>query len=163
MAKIDESAFVAEGARILGDVTVGAECGIWYNAVLRADRDSIVLGRGSNVQDCSVLHVDYGKPCIIGEYVTIGHGAIVHACTVEDHALIGMGATILHGAKIGRGAMIGAGALVTMGAEIPEYTLAMGVPARVIRRLTPQEIANNEKNAAEYVEEAAQYKSKENI
>ncbi len=161
MAKVHESAFIAEGARLIGDVTVGEGCGVWYNAVLRGDRAEVVLGKGSNVQDCAVLHVDHGTPCIIGEYVTIGHTAIVHACTVGDHALIGMGATILNGAKIGKGAMIAAGALVTKGAEIPEYSLAVGVPAKVVRKLTPEEIAHNERNAAEYVEEAAEYKAKE--
>ena len=128
MAKIDEKAYVAPGAQIIGDVTISEGCGVWYNAVLRADRAPVVLGKGSNVQDCSVLHVDYDTPCMIGEYVTIGHNATVHACTVKDYALIGMGATVLNGAVIGKGAMIGAGALVTKGAVIPDYALAVGVP-----------------------------------
>ena len=158
MAKISKTAFIADGAKVLGNVEIGENCGIWYNAVLRGDRDKIVVGDNSNVQDCAVLHVDYGKPCIVGEHVTIGHGAIVHACTVEDEALIGMGATILHGAHIGKGAMIAAGALVAMNKEIPPYSLAVGVPARVVRMLTPEEIEHNKKNAAEYVAEAWEYR-----
>ena len=161
MAKIADTAFIADGAKVVGNVEIGKNCGVWYNAVLRGDRDKIVLGAYSNVQDCAVLHVDYGKPCIVGEHVTIGHGAIVHACTVEDDALIGMGATVLHGARIGKGAMVAAGALVPMGREIPPYSLAVGVPARVVRMLTPEEIEHNEKNAAEYVAEAWEYRERQ--
>ncbi len=161
MAKIDEKAYVAPGAQIIADVTISEGCGVWYNAVLRADRAPVVLGKGSNVQDCSVLHVDYDTPCMIGEYVTIGHNATVHACTVKDYALIGMGATVLNGAVIGKGAMIGAGALVTKGAVIPDYALAVGVPAKVKRQLTEEEIEHNRKNALDYVEEAKSYLKKE--
>ena len=161
MAKIADTAFIADGAKVVGNVEIGKNCGVWYNAVLRGDRDKRVLGAYSNVQDCAVLHVDYGKPCIVGEHVTIGHGAIVHACTVEDDALIGMGATVLHGARIGKGAMVAAGALVPMGREIPPYSLAVGVPARVVRMLTPEEIEHNEKNAAEYVAEAWEYRERQ--
>lgn len=161
MVEVDKTAFIAQGAKLIGDVVIEEGCGVWYNAVLRGDRAKVVLGKGSNVQDCAVLHVDHGCPCVIGNNVTIGHSAIVHACTVGDNALIGMGATILNGASIGKGAMIGAGALVTKNAVIPEYSLAVGVPAKVVRKLTKEEIAHNERNAEEYIEEAAQYKLKE--
>ena len=141
----------------MGDVALGAGCSIWYHATVRADRAPISIGNGSNIQDNCVIHVDEGFPVTIGNYVTVGHGAILHGCQVGDGSLIGMGAIILNGAKIGRNCIVAAGALVTQNTEIPDGMLAMGSPAKVIRKLTEEEIASNRKNAEEYIEEAREY------
>lgn len=149
-----EDLFIAPGAVCMGDVTLGEDCSIWYHATVRADRAPIIIGSGSNIQDNCVVHVDKGFPVEIGKYVTVGHGAILHGCRVGDGSLIGMGAIILNGAKIGRDCIVAAGALVTQNTEIPDGMLAMGSPAKVIRKLTEEEIASNRKNAEEYIEEA---------
>lgn len=156
---IHESVYVAEGARILGKVTVGADCGIWYNAVLRGDESPISVGAGTNIQDCCILHGDMSSTLTVGSNVTVGHGAILHGCAVEDGALIGMGATILDGARVGKDAMVAAGALVPPGAEIPDGMLAVGCPAKVKRALTPEEIQVNHKNTALYVKLAQEAKA----
>jgi len=146
--------FIAEGAKVLGDVRLGDGASVWYNAVIRADENIIEIGEGSNVQDCAVLHSDHGHNFKIGRYVTIGHGAIVHGADVGDNTIIGMGATILQGAKIGANCIIGAGALVTERAEIPDGSLVVGIPGKIRRELTPEEIEGNRKNAQEYIDEA---------
>lgn len=151
---IDPEARIAEGAIVRGDVRLDADVSIWYNAVLRGDVDSITVDAGSNIQDGCVVHVDAGAPVRIGEMVTIGHGAIVHGCTIGNGALIGMGAIILNGAVIGEGCIVGAGALVTQGKHIPAGTLVMGSPARTIRAVTPEEREHNLANARAYVDEA---------
>ena len=151
---IDPEAFIAEGAVIRGDVRIERNASIWYNAVLRGDVDSIAVGEGSNIQDGCVLHVDRGCPVRIGRNVTVGHGAIVHGCTIGDGSLIGMGAIILNGAVIGEGCIVGAGALVTQGKHIPAGTLVIGSPARTVRAVTPEEREHNLANAQLYVEEA---------
>ena len=156
---IDPSAFIAPGAVILGDVTVGADCGIYFGAVLRAERAAIVIGDGSNVQDNCVLHVDEGFPLTVGRGCTIGHGAILHGCTVGDNALIGMGAVVLNGAVIGRDCIIGAGALVPQNAVIPDGSVAVGNPARVRRAVTEADIASNARSASFYVEESREFKT----
>ena len=125
--------YIAPGARVIGNVTLAEEAGIWFNAVLRGDNEPIVIGPGSNVQDGCVLHTDPGFPLTLGAGVTVGHSAILHGCTIGDGTLIGMGAVVLNGAKIGKGCLIGANALVTEGREIPDHSLAVGQPARVIR------------------------------
>ena len=152
--RIHETAFIAPGAVVLGDVTVGEDAGIWYNATVRGDRDSVVIGRRSNIQDNAVVHQDFGYPVTLGENVTVGHGAIIHGCTVGDNSLIGMGAILMNGAKIGRNCIIGAGALVTQGMEVPDNSLVLGSPAKVKRSVTEEEIAGNLRNAGFYVEEA---------
>jgi carbonic anhydrase/acetyltransferase-like protein (isoleucine patch superfamily) len=133
-------AFVAETAVVLGTVSLGQGASVWFNAVLRGDNDQITIGQRTNVQDNCTVHVDPGFPVRVGAGVTIGHGAIVHGCTVEDNCLIGMGATVLNGATIGHDSLVGAGALVTEGKTIPPGSLVVGVPARVQRALTPEEI-----------------------
>jgi len=138
--KIHESCFIAPTADVIGDVTVGENSSIWHRTVLRGDVNKIVVGANTNIQDGSIVHVADDYPTIIGDNVTIGHGAIVHGCTVKDGAFIGMGAIILDGAVIGEGALIGAGALVTEGKEIPPYSLAVGVPAKVVRELSQEYI-----------------------
>ncbi len=151
---IDNSAFIAPSAIVLGDVNIGKDVGIWYHATIRGDREPISIGKGSNIQDNSVVHVDAGYPVVIGENVTVGHGAILHGCNVGDNSLIGMGAIIMNGAKIGKNCIVGAGALVTQGTEVPDNSLILGNPAKVRRAVTEEEIASNLRNAALYVEEA---------
>ncbi|MEI7733230.1 MAG: gamma carbonic anhydrase family protein [Verrucomicrobiota bacterium] len=137
--KLGKGAYIAAGAVVVGDVTLGDHASIWYNAVLRGDINRIVVGDYSNVQDNTVLHLADEFGCIIGKYVTIGHSAIVHACVVEDECLIGMGATILDGAVIGAQSIVGAKALVTQGTKIPPGSLVLGSPAKVVRPLTLKE------------------------
>ncbi|MDD6309396.1 MAG: gamma carbonic anhydrase family protein [Clostridia bacterium] len=144
--------FIAEGAILKGDVTLGNRVSIWYNAVLRGDMAPILIGDDSNVQECAVLHVSPQMPLTIGKGVTVGHGAILHSCTIGDNSLIGMGAIVLDGAKIGKNCLIGAGALVTGGKEIPDGSLVIGNPGKVHRPLTEEEMQSNKANAAEYVE-----------
>ena len=152
MRKIDESVFEAEGSRIVGDVVIGKESGVWYNAVIRGLPSQIKIGERTNVQDNVVIHGDPECPVEIGNNVTIGHSAIVHGCTIRDNSLIGMGAILLNKAVIGKNCIIGAGALVTQGCVIPDNSLAFGSPARVIRRLTDEEIEENRVSAQHYVD-----------
>ena len=156
---IHPSAFVAPGATVLGDVTVGAESSVFFGAVIRADHDVITIGSGTNIQDNCVLHVDAGFPLSVGRNVTVGHGAILHGCSVGDNTLIGMGAIVLNGAVIGRDCIIGAGALVTGNTVIPDGSLAVGSPAKVRRQVTADEIAANDASAAGYVAEGRHYKT----
>ena len=137
---IHPTAFIAPGAMIIGAVTIGKESSIWFNCVLRGDLEYIEVGERTNIQDGTVVHLDPGFPCVIGDDVTIGHGAIIHGCTVGDGAMISMGATILTGAKIGERAIIAAGAVVREGQEIPPDTLAMGLPAQVRREVTEADL-----------------------
>ena len=151
MSSLHPTVCVASGAHVIGDATLAEHCSVWYNAVIRADEAPITIGAHTNIQDCAVVHVSTGHPTSIGEGVTVGHGAIVHGCTVGANTLIGMGAIILDDAEIGRDCIIGAGALVTRGTCIPDGSMAFGNPARVIRSLTDEEIEANRANAAEYV------------
>lgn len=155
MGKIAEWVYMAEGARIVGDVTIGANCSIWYNAVIRGDSNTIVIGENTNVQDNAVLHVSHRHALSIGDNVTIGHGAIVHGCTIGNNVLIGMGAIVLDGADVGDNCIIGAGALVTQNKVIPEGSLCFGNPAKVVREITDEERASILKNANEYSNEAS--------
>jgi carbonic anhydrase/acetyltransferase-like protein (isoleucine patch superfamily) len=136
---------------LIGSVTLGANASVWPCAVLRGDIASITVGKGSNIQDGAILHVDYEKPCEIGDYCVIGHGAIIHGAKIGDNCLIGMGAIILNGAIIENNCLIGAGALVPEGKTIPEGSLALGSPAKVIRPITPNELAGIQKGAEEYI------------
>jgi len=153
--EIHKDARIAENAAIIGDVTLGAGVSVWYGAVIRADACAIRVGENSNVQDCCCLHG--AKDTTVGKNVTIGHGAIVHGCTVEDNCLIGMGATILDGAVIGEGSIIGAGALVGEGKVIPPRSLVVGVPGKVIREVSDEQFEGILKNATLYVEEGKLY------
>ena len=156
--KIHESAFVAENAAVIGDVTLMEGATVWYGAVLRGDSEKIVIGCGSNVQDCAVVHCDEGHPTILGEYVTVGHSAIVHGAQVGDNVLIGMHATVLNGAVIGEGSIIGAGALVREGQGIPPRSVVVGMPAKVIKEATDAQVAGNIENARHYIELGKRYK-----
>jgi carbonic anhydrase/acetyltransferase-like protein (isoleucine patch superfamily) len=132
---IDPDAWVAPDANVIGRVVLGPQASVWFGATLRGDNEEIAIGEGSNVQEACVLHTDIGFPLTVGRNCTIGHKAMLHGCTIGDGALVGMGATILNGARIGRGCLIGAGALVTEGKDIPEFSLVMGAPGRVVRLL----------------------------
>lgn len=156
--KIHESAYIAEGAIVLGDVFIGEESSIWFHATVRADRGEIHIGNGSNIQDNAVVHVDKEFPVYIGNHVTVGHSAVLHGCKIEDNTIIGMGAIVLNGAKIGKNCIIGAGALVTQNMIIPDNSLAIGCPARVMRQVTQQEEESNLLNADEYIRESRKYK-----
>ncbi|HYB49028.1 MAG TPA: YciI family protein, partial [Streptosporangiaceae bacterium] len=148
---VSGTAFVAPGAVLIGRVTIAAEASVWYGAVLRADRDTIVVGARSNVQDGCVLHADPGVPLSVGSEVTIGHNATLHGCTVEDLVLIGMGAIVLNGTRVGRHSIIAAGTVLTEGQQVPEGVLVAGVPGKVRRDLSEAERAAIGRNAATYV------------
>ncbi|HSH37826.1 MAG TPA: gamma carbonic anhydrase family protein [Chthoniobacterales bacterium] len=152
--RIHPSAFVVPGATVIGDVTLEAESSVWFGAVLRGDINRIVIGAQTNLQDGVIIHLSDDYPAIIGERVTVGHGAIVHACTVDDEVLIGMGAIILDGTEIGARSIVGANALVTGGMQIPAGSLVVGSPARVIRQLDLHEQARIKTWARKYVENA---------
>ena len=149
--QIDPTAYVAPQAVVIGDVRLAAQSSVWPTAVLRGDINFIEIGEGSNIQDGSIVHLADDLPVIVGKLVTVGHRAILHACTVEDNCLIGMGATILDGAVIGKGSIIGAHALVTKGTHIPPGSLVMGTPAKVVRALRPEEIADIRTWADHYI------------
>jgi len=157
--QVSPTAFIAAGARLVGDVRVGEGASIWFNAVLRGDISPVIVGEGSNVQDNAVLHVDRDKGCIVGRNVLIGHSAICHACTIGDGALIGMGAIVLSGAVIGEEAFIAAGALVKENAIIPPRTLWAGNPAVMIRELGPGVLARMRSGTELYIELAKEFKS----
>jgi carbonic anhydrase/acetyltransferase-like protein (isoleucine patch superfamily) len=154
---LDPSAFVAPGARVIGGVTLSEGSSVWYNAVVRADGDTITVGVGSNLQDNVSVHVDSGRPVVIGENVSVGHNAVVHGCTIGDGSLIGMGSVILSGAVIGEGCLIAGGAVVLEGAVIPPGSLVAGVPAKVRRELTADERAGILRNALVYRAHVAEH------
>ncbi|NNG18349.1 gamma carbonic anhydrase family protein [Naumannella sp. ID2617S] len=157
--EIDPSAFVAPGARVIGQVILEAESSVWYGATIRADQTEIRLGRRSNLQDSATLHADVGFPCLVGEEVTIGHNAVVHGCTVGDRCTIGMGAVLMNGAVIGEECLVAGGAVVLEGAEIPAGSLVAGVPGKVRRPLTDQERAGLRTGAVHYAENAVRHRS----
>ncbi|MBQ8878663.1 MAG: gamma carbonic anhydrase family protein [Lachnospiraceae bacterium] len=148
--KIHETARIAQGAVVYGDVSVGEKTSIWYNAVVRGDSDSITIGKYSNVQDNCTVHVDVGHPLTIGDYVTIGHSAVVHGCHIGDRCLIGMGAIILNDAVIEEDCIIGAGALISQGKVIPKGSLVVGNPGKIIRSVTEEDKQSVMKNALHY-------------
>lgn len=153
--KLGKDVYLAKTAVVLGDVTLGDQASVWYGAVLRGDINRIVVGHHSNIQDNAVLHLADDYPCLLGNWVTVGHSAIVHACTVGDECLVGMGAVILDGAEIGEQSIIGARALVTQGTKIPPGSLVLGAPAKVTRALQPEERAGLKWWAEKYVTNAA--------
>lgn len=159
MISIDKTVFIADGARVLGDVEIGKNSSVWFNAVIRGDSNKIRIGSRSNIQDNAVIHTSKDFDVCIGDNVTVGHGAIVHGCTVKNNVMIGMGAIVLNGAIIEENCIIGAGALVTQGKVIPAGSLVFGNPAKVVRSLTDQEIRSITYNAASYVKEAEHYKN----
>lgn len=157
--QVAASAWVADSAQVIGDVTLGEDVSIWFGSVLRGDADSLHIGAGSNIQDASVLHADLGKPLVVGERVTVGHQVMLHGCTIGDESLIGIGAVILNGAKIGKNCLVGAGALVTEGKEFPDGSMIIGSPAKVVRQLSPEQIEGLRKSAQHYIDNARRYMS----
>jgi carbonic anhydrase/acetyltransferase-like protein (isoleucine patch superfamily) len=155
---VPESAYVADNAVVVGDVRMGERSSVWFGAVLRGDSATIALGANSNVQDNSVLHADEGVPLTIGSEVTIGHQVMLHGCTVGDGSLIGIGAVVLNNARIGKNCLVGAGALVTEGKEFPDGSVIMGSPAKVVRQLTPEQMAALPRIADHYVRNSARFK-----
>ena len=145
--------FVAEGAKIIGDVKLGNNVSIWYNAVLRGDVCSITIGDDSNIQDCCVVHGQCDKPVVVGKGVSVGHGAILHSCIVGDNSLIGMGAIVLDGAVVGKNCIIGAGAVVTQNTIVPDNSMYLGCPAKFIKNVSNEQIESNRQNAIHYVQQ----------
>lgn len=156
---IPESAYVADSAQVMGNVRLGEHSSIWFGVIIRGDTEHIHIGEGSNVQDASVLHADFGIPLTIGNYVTVGHKVMLHGCTIGDESLIGMGAIILNNAKIGKHCLVGAGSLVTEGKEFPDGSVIMGSPAKVVRSLGPEHMQNMRMTAQHYIENALRYKA----
>jgi carbonic anhydrase/acetyltransferase-like protein (isoleucine patch superfamily) len=157
--RVHPSAFVAPGAAVMGDVTIGQDASVWYGAVLRGDMAPIVIGPESNLQDGTIVHVDEGMPCTVGRRVGVGHRVILHGCTVEDECLIGMGSILLNGVRIGTGSVIAAGAVIPEGMQVPPRSLVMGVPGRIVR---PVDAALAERIAetwAHYVGQARAHRS----
>lgn len=155
--QISKDAFCAPNAVIIGSATIMEDASIWFGACVRADNEKIHIGKGTNIQDLTVIHVDDVTPVWIGDYVTVGHSCIIHGATIEDNALIGMGSVVMDGAKIGKNTIVGAGSLVPMGKEFPSGVLVMGRPAKIIRELTQEEIEGISKSAKGYIEKSKKY------
>ncbi|MEW5685539.1 MAG: gamma carbonic anhydrase family protein [Pseudomonadota bacterium] len=154
----DDEYWIAPSASVMGNVILKKNASIWWGAVLRGDNDPIVIGEGSNVQDGSILHTDHGAPLTLGANVTVGHMVMLHGCTIGDGSLVGIGSIVLNGAKIGRNCLIGANCLITEGKEIPDNSLVMGAPGKVVRELSPEHAARVALGAAHYVENWKRYK-----
>lgn len=157
--QVAASSWVADSAQVMGRVTLGEDASVWFGTVVRGDTESISIGAGSNIQDASVLHADFGKPLVVGERVTVGHQVMLHGCTIGDESLIGIGAVVLNGAKIGRNCLVGAGALVTEGKEFPDGSMIIGSPAKVVRQLTPEQMEGLRMSALHYIENARRFKN----
>ena len=155
----DGQYWIAPNATVLGHVILKKNASVWFGAVLRGDNDPIVIGENSNIQDNAVLHTDVGQPLTIGDNVTVGHQVMLHGCTIGDGSLIGIGSIVLNGAKIGKGCLVGAGALITEGKEIPDYSMVVGSPGKVIRNLAPEQAAALSAGALHYVENWKRYKT----
>jgi carbonic anhydrase/acetyltransferase-like protein (isoleucine patch superfamily) len=157
--QVHPTAWVADTAQLIGDVRLAPDSSVWFGCVLRGDNEPLVVGRGSNVQECTVMHTDRGFPLVIGDGVTVGHQATLHGCSIGDGALIGIQAIVLNGARIGRHCLVAAGSLVTEGREFPDGTLIMGSPAKVVRELDPAQIERLRHGAAHYVDNARRYRA----
>ncbi len=159
MPNIHPSAFIAPNAAVMGDVTLEEEASVWYAAVLRGDMAPIIVGARSNIQDGTVVHVDEGLECRVGQRVGVGHRVILHGCSVEDDCLIGMGSVLLNGVRVGRGSVIAAGAVLPEGMEVPPGSLVMGVPGRIVRRVDQALTERIQETWAHYVELAREHRS----
>lgn len=155
--QISNEVFCAPNAFIIGSATVLEDASIWFGACVRADNEKIHIGKGSNIQDLTIIHVDDTTPVWIGDYVTIGHSCIIHGAKIEDNVLVGMGSIVMDGAKIAKNTIIGAGSLIPMGKEYPSGVLVMGRPAKVVRELTSEEIQGITKSAEGYIEKSKKY------
>ena len=156
---VHSTAWVADNARIMGNVTLAEDTSVWFGAVLRGDTSTITVGKGSNIQDNSVLHADIGMPLVIGEGVTVGHQVMLHGCTIGNNSLIGIGAIVLNNVKIGNNCLVGAGALVTEGKEFADGSMIIGSPAKAVRMLSPEQIEGLKMSARHYVNNANRYKA----
>lgn len=156
---VHETAWVAESAQVIGDVHLAEDSSVWFGTVIRGDTAAIRIGRGSNIQDNSVLHADLGVPLTIGEGVTVGHQVMLHGCTIGDGSLIGIQAVVLNNARIGKGCVVGAGSVVTEGKEFPDGSLILGAPAKVVRQLTPEQVERLRLGAAHYVHNARRFRA----
>jgi carbonic anhydrase/acetyltransferase-like protein (isoleucine patch superfamily) len=156
---IDPLAYIAHGAIVLGDVHLGRDVSVWYNAVVRGDAERITIGDEANIQDLSMVHADPGVPCVVGCRVTVGHRAILHGCTVGDGCLVGMGAILLNGVRLGEGSVVGAGAVLTEGTEVPPGSLVLGVPGKVIRPVDEAMRGRIEHAWRHYVAEARRHRA----
>jgi carbonic anhydrase/acetyltransferase-like protein (isoleucine patch superfamily) len=157
--QVHADAYVVDSASVIGQVQLGAQVGVWFGAVIRGDNERIVVGDGSNVQDGAVLHADPGFPLLIGAHVSVGHQAMVHGCTIGEGSLIGIQAVVLNGAVVGRQCLIGAGAVVTEGKQIPERSLVLGAPGKVVRTLTDKDLEMLRHAAASYGARIARYRA----
>ena len=155
----DDEYWIAPTAAVMGNVILKKNASVWWGATLRGDNDPIVIGEGSNVQDGSVLHTDHGSPLTIGSNVTIGHMVMLHGCAIGDGSLVGIGSIVLNGAKIGRNCLIGANCLITEGKEIPDNSLVMGAPGKVVRELSPEQATRVALGAAHYIENWKRYRA----
>ena len=156
---IHDSAWVADSAAVMGNVTLSEDSSVWFGVVIRGDTETITVGKGTNIQDNSVLHADHGMPLVIGENVTVGHQVMLHGCTIGDGSLIGIQAVVLNGAKIGKNCLVGAGALVTEGKEFPDGCMILGSPAKAVRQLTEAQIEGLKMSAQHYIDNARRYKA----
>ncbi|OOG56176.1 gamma carbonic anhydrase family protein [Polaromonas sp. C04] len=157
--RVADSAWVADSAQVMGNVELAQDASVWFGVVIRGDTETIRIGRGSNIQDLSVLHADIGMPLTVGENVTVGHKVMLHGCTIGDESLIGIGAVVLNGAKIGKNCLVGAGALVTEGKEFADGSMIIGSPAKAVRQLTPEQIAGLKLSAQHYVDNARRFRA----
>ena len=157
--RVDPTAWVADSAQVMGNVTLAADSNIWFGVVIRGDNEPITIGEGSNIQDGSVLHSDLGKPLTVGKRVTVGHGVMLHGCTVGDESLIGIGAVVLNDAVIGKNCLVGAGSLVTEGKAFPDGSMIVGSPARVVRQLTPEQMDGLRQSAQHYIDNARRFQN----
>ena len=157
--KIHETAWVADSAQVMGNVALAEGSSIWFGTVIRGDTETISVGKGSNIQDNSVLHADIGMPLVIGENVTVGHQVMLHGCTIGDGSLIGIQAVVLNGARIGKNCLVGAGSLVTEGKEFPDGSMIIGSPAQAVRQLTPEQMEGLKMSAQHYMDNARCYKT----
>ena len=157
--QIADSAWIADNAQVMGEVQMDAHSSVWFSSVLRGDSEKITIGEGSNIQDGSVLHADLGMPLNIGKYVSVGHMVQLHGCTIGDESLIGIGAIVLNGAKIGKNCLVGAGALVTEGKEFPDGSLIIGSPAKAVKNLSPEQVAEMNRISTHYVDNAMRYRN----
>jgi carbonic anhydrase/acetyltransferase-like protein (isoleucine patch superfamily) len=158
---IDPSVFIARGAIILGDVDLGKDVSVWYNAVIRGDTDKISIGAETNIQDLTMIHADPGIPCVVGNRVTVGHRVILHGCTIEDDCLIGMGAIVLNKVRVGRGSVIGAGAVLLEGTDVPPGSVVVGIPGRVVRQVDAAMLDRLEHGWRHYVDQARRHRAGE--
>ena len=157
--KISSSAWVAESAQVMGNVELADNASVWFGVVIRGDTETIRIGRGSNIQDLSVLHADIGLPLTVGDDVTVGHQVMLHGCTIGDGSLIGIGAIVLNGAIIGKGCLVGAGSLVTEGKEFPDGSMILGSPAKAVRQLTAEQSQGLRLSAQLYVGNASRFRT----